>query len=196
MELTRQTKTLLLIGTFVGLLSVIVLSACRSPRYEVCQGGFMLACVQADHYTQRSSNCIEAGDTIFCGNYRIIDRDKPPDTQGEHIMADTGKVTITAEMPKHLIQLYLQMIRNFDVEHFNEVELRITLDANMPSEEAEKLLARISPPYAYRATIKNNDGHHARSRIEDQKVRCWSSYMLHKRPAGNICGPALPRLNY
>jgi hypothetical protein len=41
-----------------------------------------------------------------------------------------------------------------EVEHFNGVELRIAIDANMPIQEAEKLLARISPPYAYRTSIK------------------------------------------
>jgi hypothetical protein len=67
---------------------------------------------------------------------------------------DTGTITITAEMPKQLLARYLQYIRDFEMKYFEQIELRIAIDANLPAEEAEKLLARISPPYAYRTTIK------------------------------------------
>jgi hypothetical protein len=60
-------------------------------------------------------------------------------------------------MPKQLLARYLQMIRNFEVAHY-DVQLQIVIDANMPTEEAEKLPARISPPYAYCTTIKTKDG--------------------------------------
>jgi hypothetical protein len=92
------------------------------------------------------------------------------------------KITVTAEMPKELLQFYLQNIRNFEVEHFNEVELRITIDANMPTEEAEKLLERISPPYAYRTTINTNDGQHTSSRIKDQLGYALRGYRIRACP--------------
>jgi hypothetical protein len=83
-------------------------------------------------------------------------------------------------MPKQLLARYLQYIRDFELKYSDRIELRIAIDANMPTEETEKLLERISPPYAYRTTIKTKDGQHTRSRITEQLEYALRGY---RRPA-------------
>lgn len=66
------------------------------------------------------------------------------------------KIKFEAEVTnKHVLQQFLQHIRDFDVAHFEDVEISLWIDApEMPTKEAEAIMQSIEPPFPFMKTFK------------------------------------------
>jgi hypothetical protein len=65
-----------------------------------------------------------------------------------------AEIKFEVQLPDGLVQEFLQHTRDFEVEHMNETEFRMWIDApNLTVEETKAIFENIQPPYPFKAFI-------------------------------------------
>jgi hypothetical protein len=58
-------------------------------------------------------------------------------------------------LPDHLLREWLQHVRDFDVAHFDDVTVRVSVEApHLSCEKVAQILGSIEPPFAHTTTIR------------------------------------------
>lgn len=69
------------------------------------------------------------------------------------------KVSVTVDLPKHLLQEYVQHIRDFDTKHDvgkkSDVQFVILMSGDITPSEGEHVIRSIKPPFDF--VIKNDE---------------------------------------
>jgi hypothetical protein len=77
-----------------------------------------------------------------------------------------SKVAATITLPAVLVSEFIQHLRDFDTSHIEESTTNIQINApELSANDVNTILDHIRPPFGYRTTIADKEGHHFRSTV-------------------------------